>query len=82
MSRKKSSSPAWDSNDDWRARSDMNTLKEAEQIKADKQRMAGAQKHAQSEMKAIARVAGASSSNKPQRGQRAATNGRLAKVRI
>lgn len=81
MSRKKSHASPIDGPDDWRARSDMNTLKEAEQIRADKHRMAGAQKQAQSDIKALSRVAGASAP-KPQRGGRAATHSRLAKARI
>lgn len=42
----------------WRAESDMRTLKEAEMIKADRSRMKAATAMAQKEAKALARVAG------------------------
>lgn len=43
---------------DWRARGDMEALKRAEEIKADKKRMAAAQKCAKEDMACLQKVAG------------------------
>lgn len=44
---------------DWRALSDMHTLKEAEEIKGDRGRMRAAQSAAKQEAKLLSRVGGA-----------------------
>ena len=50
--------PKPDSEAQWRARSDMHTLKEAHQIQSDKARLAAATKHAKAELQAMSAVAG------------------------
>lgn len=44
----------------WRAESDLRTLREAEQIRADRSRVNMAQKVAQEEVRALSRIAGKS----------------------
>jgi hypothetical protein len=59
--------------DNWRARSDMRTLAEAEEIKMAKDRHKAAQAEAHKEATRLSRVANHAQA-KPQRGQRASRN--------
>lgn len=43
----------------WRAEDDLRTLQRAEEIKADRSRLSGAQKHAKAQVAALTKVAGA-----------------------
>ena len=53
MAKKDKSTASPSSDDQWRAESDFRTLKEAEMIKCDPERLKKAMKHAKGEIKAI-----------------------------
>jgi hypothetical protein len=48
----------------WRAQSDLETLSRAEEIKADRARMAAVRSHATQQVKALTKVTGASRASK------------------